>query len=1070
MTTQSVAIRRRAVSSNAPRYLVSLAVAAAISGVALPQTIFAADAASAADQAGQTQTAEAPAAAEEPLAEVTITGSRIARSRDLDAPSPISTLGADALANTSATSAEAVLNQQPQFVPQNTQFTNQTQASPTTTPGASTLNLRGLGSNRNLVLVDGQRWQPANATLAVDINTIPMSAIQSIETITGGASAVYGPDAMAGVVNFVLKNNFQGLDVDLQDSITSHGDGQETRASVLMGMNGMDNRGNIMLGLDWTKRDPVYQDNRSFYTNAFTDPNNASAGFILAPSYAPASDTSLPTQAALNAQFPTLAPGTITPGTQIYYNANGTPFVSSNGGAGYSGPINSLTPGGRYSGINIAGSGTSSPNSLQQTFTGGLISTPLTRYSLFSHGHLDLTDDVTAYAQLDYNNISTQNFGGYAPAITIWATSIPRYNTPGAATQDSAWLPGSLVTLLNSRPNPNANWTLYQSTDFTGPEVATTQEDVWQATTGLKGKLPFRDWTWDIYGSQGNTHDQSDYTGLPSLQRLQYLETLPDFGKGASVSAPATNPPVPFGYGESCTTGIPVFQDFTPSADCLQSIEDPLKDETNLKQTIVEGYIQGLLWPLPGGEARFDLGADYRGEEFSFSPGNPVAAITDNPVGLFPSNYTAGDTSVKEVYTELLIPIVKKLELELGYRESDFNTAGYHDTWKTMFTWKALDQLSFRGGLQAATRAPNVAELYTGATQTVVALPMEEPCSASTLSPWGNVPSNPNRAKVQALCEALIGNMTSEFNTQTYNAATYGTGPNGFTRQSPTFFPIEIENIEGNPQVKPETGRTVTLGAVITEPFGFRGFTATVDAYQIKISNTIAPEPASTTYADCFNANGVSNPSYTIAGNAACSLIQRNPITGDRASVTSLYSNLGTTQTRGVDLSMNWSRELGPGRLGLGSTMNYLNKFIYQTQPGTPYLDARGTLDDTVGGDVSDQGGLFDFRANSHVQYTWQALTFGVNWEYLSSIKDASASMDPDTKVEGVPAYNLFSFFSSYAFPKVTVRFGIDNLLNKQPLIVGTEPGVTTYGAGLTAPGLYDPLGIRFYLGLKASL
>lgn len=1059
MTTRiNVAQLRRSISGSAARYLVSMAVAAALGGAALPQQAVADDAVAAADGPA------APVAAPEPLEEVTVTGSRIVRSRDLDAPSPISTISNDVLENTASTGIESVLNQQPQFVPQNTQFTSGVQSSPTQTPGAATVSLRGLGSNRNLVLVDGQRWQPTNATLAVDLNTIPMAAVESVETITGGASAVYGPDAMAGVVNFVLKKDFQGLDVDVQRGETAKGDGGDTRVSVLMGMNGMDGRGNIMLGIDWTKRDPVYQDNRSFYSDGWTDPGNPSGGFIYAPSYAPASDTSLPTQGALNSLFPQAAPGTVTPGTQVYFNANGTPFVSGNGGLGYNGPLNSLTPG-RYSAITLLNSQTSSPNNLSQSYTGGYVSVPLERHSFFGHGTFNLTDDVSAYAQINYSNIQVETQGaGPSPAITIWATSIPRYNsaTPGSP-QDSTWLPASLLTLLNSRPNPNANWTLYQSTDYLGGEFVENSTDVWQGTVGMKGKLPFRDWTWDIYGSQGETHDEADYTGLPSLQRLAYLDALPDFGKGASISSPAGTP---FGYGESCTSGLPVFQDFTPSTDCVQSVTDPLKNESNLKQTIVEGYIQGMLWPLPGGDARFDLGATYRGDEYTFSPGNPVGQIADNPVGVFPSNYTGGDISVKEAYTEFLIPIFKRLELELGFRESDFNTAGYKDTYKAMFTWKAMDELTFRGGFQVATRAPNVAELYTGATQNVVSFPMEDPCSATTLSPWGNVASNPNRGKVQALCEALIGNTTSQFNTQTYNAATLGSGPDGWTRQSPTFFPLEIESTTGNPNVKPETGRTFTFGTVISEPFGVSGLTSTVDLYRIIISDTIAPQSSITTYNDCFNYNGTSNPTYS-ATNPECQLIQRDPITGDRASVTALYSNLGVLKTQGVDLAVNWTHDLGPGTVGIGTSMNYINEFEYQTQPGSAFVNAKGTLD-PVGG-AAGLGGLFDYRANTHLQYTLQALTVGLGWEFLSEIKDASASTDPTTKVEGVPAYNLFNLYSSYNFGKVVVRFGIDNLLNKQPLVVGADPGVTT-ASNITNPGLYDPLGIRFYLGVKATL
>src|SRR6185436_2449702 len=178
------------------------------------------------------------------------------------------------------------------------------------------------------------------------------------------------------------------------------------------------------------------------------------------------------------------------------------------------------------------------------------------------------------------------------------------------------------------------------------------------------------------YISRGNTHVQQDFTGMNSLQRYQYLVALPNFGKGATNSSPAGTP---FGYGVSCTSGIPVFQQFQISDDCVQSIASPLKNETQLRQGIVEGDVQGALMTLPAGEARFDFGATYRSEKFSYSPGYPVGAITDNPIGLFASAYTSGDINVKEAYTELLIPVLKRLEVELGYRYSDFNTAGGTD-------------------------------------------------------------------------------------------------------------------------------------------------------------------------------------------------------------------------------------------------------------------------------------------------------------------------------------------------------------------------------------------------------
>ena len=149
------------------------------------------------------------------------------------------------------------------------------------------MNLRGIGPNRTLVLMDGRRAQPANASLVVDMNTIPSAAIERVETITGGASAVYGADALAGVVNFVLKKDFEGVDMDIQTGMTQEGDGKETRFTTLLGVNGESGNSNVMIGVEWYKREAVFQEDRDFYRDAWADPKNESGGFLNATGYSP---------------------------------------------------------------------------------------------------------------------------------------------------------------------------------------------------------------------------------------------------------------------------------------------------------------------------------------------------------------------------------------------------------------------------------------------------------------------------------------------------------------------------------------------------------------------------------------------------------------------------------------------------------------------------------------------------------------------------------------------------------------------------------------------------------------
>ena len=203
-------------------------------------------------------TSGAPALAQDqPLVEdrVVVTGSRIAR-RDFQANSPIVTVEESAFENRSSFSVEATLNQLPQFTPGQSQNLGSGAGSPfvdaVAAPGAATLNLRGLGANRNLVLVNGRRPQPVNAQLVTDVNTIPSAAIANVEVITGGAAAVYGSDAIAGVVNFILKDNFEGMEVDAQYGIAETGDNEQTTISLLLGGNFANGRGNACRDRAWS--------------------------------------------------------------------------------------------------------------------------------------------------------------------------------------------------------------------------------------------------------------------------------------------------------------------------------------------------------------------------------------------------------------------------------------------------------------------------------------------------------------------------------------------------------------------------------------------------------------------------------------------------------------------------------------------------------------------------------------------------------------------------------------------------------------------------------------------------
>jgi iron complex outermembrane receptor protein len=1006
----------------------------------------AAVAAALASAAAPAYTQEEPA---DGLEEVTVTGSRIVR-RDYSAASPIVTVSTDTLESSATTAIESVLQQMPQFVPGGNQFVSGAQAGAGQTPGAATVNLRGLGANRNLVLIDGRRPQPANALLVVDINTIPAAAIAGVEVITGGASAVYGPDAIAGVVNFVLKKDFEGLSIDAQTGATSDSDGEETRVSALMGMGSASGRGNIMIGLDWTEREGVLQRDRDFYVNGWRDVNNPGGDFVQTASYAGGQVIGTPNQpdpAVVNALFPTASPA-IGPASEFRFQPDGSVFVNGQGGLGYTGPLGELDAG-RYTMVNRLNNG-----NLDQKYTTQFISTPLERNSLFLRGTYDVTESIGAFFQANYSNIDVETRGNLAPAITVWQAPIPRDGRP---------LPAALNQLLDSRPRPNDPWSLYQVLDYYGPITSNNTTDVWQLMAGLQGKMGFRDWTWEAYVSKGDTETVAEVP-LPSLQRYSALVAAPNFGQNANITGTGR------GYALRCTTGLPVFQEFTPSDDCLTSIETRTRQLTSLTQEIVEANMQGYAFNLPAGEARFAFGVHYRKNDFRFDPGYPVEQVLDNPIGLFASNSTAGSTDVKEVYGELLVPVIEDLELELGYRLSDFNTAGTVDTYKGLFTWKALNSVTIRGGYQFATRAPNTAELFTGPTLAVVTFPAGDPCSVTTLSPWGNVDGNPDREQVQQLCRELIGNNTSAFDTQTYNTPN---GPSGFTRQTPRFFPLEIEVTQGNPDVLAEEGRTWTLGAVVTEPFGLSNFSVTVDAYRIKVTDQISPISSTTVYDNCFNFNGTSNPEYDV-NNPFCQLIDRNPVTGDREQTLAKYLNLGTLQTQGVDLTIAWNRNIGPGNFAIDTAVSYLDYFEFQPSPTSPLNESTGTIGVTANPNPT-QDTQFDYRVLTHLAYRMNAFNVGLSWRHLPSVDNAARVTLPTTTVQGTGSYNLINLHAGYTFGKYAFRVGVDNVFDKDPLVVGFNPGSNPNGpivdsnSDVTNPSFYDPLGRRYYVGVKAT-
>jgi iron complex outermembrane recepter protein len=323
------------------------------------------------------------------------------------------------------------------------------------------------------------------------------------------------------------------------------------------------------------------------------------------------------------------------------------------------------------------------------------------------------------------------------------------------------------------------------------------------------------------------------------------------------------------------------------------------------------------------------------------------------------------------------------------------------------------------------------------------------------------VATNPNRARVQALCSALNGTGTSVFDVD----------PNGFIGGNNGFFPLELENRRGNPGLVPEEGKTVTIGAVFRAPFesaALSGITASVDWYSIKIDDAISALPSTTVYENCFNVNGVSNPTYSLNDPGGfCALIKRDGVTGGRVSVDAPYLNLGTLETQGIDAQINWRAAFAdvglasiPGTLSAGVSVNYLLSYKNQNAPGAALVENEGTL---------AQGGQYQYVGLSNLGYSVGDWNFGMTWRYLPAVDNAARATNPTATPQGAHSYSLFDLTASWAMTDtVAFRLGIDNLLDQDPEVVGFDPGVTNAN-GATNAGYYDILGRRMYLGVKLN-
>lgn len=1054
------------------------------------------------------------------LEEVIVTGSRIQRN-DYDASSPTVTVDQELFASTSSVGIETVLNQLPQFVPSLTEFNSTTvQSTATTTPGASVVNLRGLGTFRTLTLIDGRRGQPLNATLAVDTNSIPSSAIERVEIISGGASAVYGADAVAGVVNFILKDDYEGMEFTTRYGMTEEGDGEQLQLSALIGASFDDGRGNVMLGIEHADRSKAFDGNRSWIKRDLVDPDRRGTEGMLAETYINFSDldsSARPTQAAIDSLFtdmpdciyPTgVTCSTPAPNNKFFVNrtSDGTgslftgasAFISTNGNAGsyrYDGPLtdDSGQPYRKYN----------SDNLLVENNLSALTTVPLERYSMFARAKYDMTDNITAFIRGNFASTKTETATSFSPAVNNWTATIPvgfegtlwpdslnadgstnsaymvggayGLNCPevGGCTESQAFpLPPELEMLLRSRSpeTRDTDFRINRVMDYLGDRETTNRSSTFQLIAGLEGDLS-NGWTWDASVGYGVSETITIYANFADLAQYKAVAESPNYGVNfvqGGLSATSS------GIG-LCTSGLPFFRDIQVSQDCIDTITTDMQASTRIAQSMVDINLVGDLFDMPAGTLQFAVGTDYRSWEFdNINDGlNNSTTFISQPIGLFSQGNTKGAyLTTTEIYGELLIPILRDLpliqefNLEIGGRYSDYNTSGGVETYKILGDWSVNDWARIRGGFNQATRAPHIAEFFLG--KSLAGARLYDPCSPNDQNL--DYSANPENGAVAVQTEALCRQMMTPAAERVF----YEETP---IDQLPAGTVAATGFRSGNPEVQPETAETWTLGVVLNSAFSnpwLEGLSTTIDYYQIEIEDLIGLQDADELWRLCIVSNDPNSD--------ACGPANRDAFDGRLTLVDRNYVNKGTLNFSGVDVQFNWRaqfEDLGisiPGGLSLSTQLTVpVDREVHEISAANA-TDYTGTLG--CGSELACSA--YDYQAFTSLNYFYGPLTMALRWNYYPTIEAADAAVNPETNFLGViEDYNILSLSGSYDLNNtITLRASVDNLFDVEPPLQGGSYGKDGEFVGRTptlpllpsesSDARYDQLGRRFMVGIDA--
>ncbi len=961
---------------------------------------------------------DAPAAAEEEV--ITVTGSRIARP-DYQFSNPVVSVGAEQIENSGITNVTEFLQDIPALLNSDDNNDNAGSNAEIGTAGLNLLNLRNLGTDRTLVLVNGRRHVGGLAgSASVDTNSIPTDLIQRVEVLTGGASAVYGADGVSGVVNFVLREDFEGFKVRTQFSNTEEGGGEQEFASLIAGSNFDNDRGNITVAVEYSHEGRIGafdRDYSGFGEVRFINPEpSVVSDFDRLPFgglgwYDSGTGGAIFTQFDFfGADFDGNTGGAWDPG--IYPDSLSNALYSGGGSA---------TPVGGYSGD---------------------LAADIERFNINLLGHYDITNNIRFFTELKF--VKTQTFTVSQPSFDFFLALEPDYYYLQDYPQILADAAGNGADLFGL--TDGSVLITRDNFDF-GRRADKIDRETLRGVWGLDGEVG--DWgRWNVSYTFGQL--STDTLSLNNRYNDRYAAALDavDDGSGNPICRSDLDPnaigantfwngwdePTSFtpGPGSGCVP-INIIGNGAPSQAALDWILTDSLAKSKVTQQVVSAYWSGSTEPffsLPAGAIGYSIGAEWRREE-----SEDIPAIEDQ-LGLTFSNAidpTFGSFEVREVFAELNVPILSEapfadtLSIDLAGRYSDYSTVGDTSTWKFGGVWAPIRDLRFRGTIARAVRAPNIGELFNANGQTFQFI--DDPCDVSNV--------NDGTSFRQANCAQLLSAL--------------GADPNTFT--DPNFASI-AGFLRGNPDLIEETADTQTIG-FIYQPSWLPRFTFSVDYYDIEIADAINTLDPETIAQQCVDLPTIDNQ--------FCDLIIRDTDSlSDTFGGIIDYSiepvNVASFRTQGYDFTINYildPADLGFtgdwGTFGIRLVGNYLEEATFVNLPGAEADPDIGEVD------VPEWQAALDVL--------WERGPWAVNYgySYFSETERYATSSASIPRLTTLPEFQKLDARSVH---DIQVRFspsetwdfyaGVNNFTNQEP-----DYGQVSYPVG--------PEGRTFYVGLSAE-